>query len=81
MTEENAGDFEPLSSPFKWIGGKSRLRRHIINLLPKHSCYLELFGGAGWVLFGKKPSPVEILNDIDQNLISFFRVVKDARRS
>lgn len=77
MTEKNAADSEPLSSPFKWIGGKSRLKRHIINLIPKHSCYLELFGGAGWVLFGKRPSPVEIFNDIDQDLISFFRVVKE----
>jgi DNA adenine methylase len=78
MTKDDTADhFEPMSSPFKWIGGKSRLRKQIIDLLPPHSCYLELFGGAGWVLFAKKPSPVEIFNDIDQNLTSFFRVVKE----
>lgn len=64
-------------SPFKWIGGKSRLRKQIIDLLPIHSCYVEVFGGAGWVLLGKPPSSVEIFNDIDQELISFFRVVKE----
>jgi len=68
---------EGIRSPFRWVGGKSRLRKYIIDLLPSHSCYLEVFGGAGWVLFGKKPSPVEILNDIDQDLMSFFRVVKE----
>lgn len=79
MSHENEETAEqgPMSSPFKWVGGKSRLRKHIIELLPQHSCYLELFGGAGWVLFGKPPSPVEVFNDIDQNLISFFRVVKE----
>jgi DNA adenine methylase len=66
-----------LNSPIKWIGGKSRLRKQIIALLPAHSCYVEPFAGAAWVLFGKSPSDVEILNDKEQELINFFRVVKD----
>ncbi len=65
-----------INSPFKWVGGKSRLRKAIIPLIPAHTCYVEPFGGAAWVLFGKPPSPVEILNDIDEELINFFRVVK-----
>jgi DNA adenine methylase len=65
-----------LNSPIKWAGGKSRLRQTVIDLLPPHTCYVEIFGGAAWVLFGKPLSEVEILNDIDQELISFFRVVK-----
>lgn len=65
------------NSPFKWVGGKSRLRKYIIPLLPPHTCYVEPFAGAAWVLFGKPPSDVEILNDIDQELINFFRVVKE----
>ena len=65
-----------INSPFKWVGGKSRLRKPIIDLLSEHTCYVEPFAGAAWVLFGKPPSQVEILNDIDQELITFFRVVK-----
>lgn len=71
------GEHEMVNSPFKWVGGKSRLRKQIISLLPKHTCYVELFSGAAWVLFGKPPSNVEVLNDIDQDLVSFFRVVKE----
>jgi len=66
-----------VNSPFKWVGGKSRLRKYIIPLLPSHTCYVEPFGGAAWVLLGKQPSDVEVLNDIDQELITFFRVVKE----
>jgi DNA adenine methylase len=66
-----------LNSPFKWVGGKSRLRKQIIPILPKHTCYVELFSGAAWVLFGKPKSDVEVLNDIDQELITFFRVVRE----
>ena len=69
--------YEMINSPFKWVGGKSRLRKQIIPLLPKHTCYVELFSGAAWVLFGKPPSNVEVLNDIDQELVTFFRVVKE----
>lgn len=65
-----------INSPIKWVGGKSRLRKYILPLIPEHSCYVDVFGGAGWVLFGKEPSQVEILNDIDQELINFFRIVK-----
>ena len=66
-----------INSPIKWIGGKSRLRKHVIAMLPEHTCYVEPFAGAAWVLFGKPPSPVEVINDIDHELINFFRVVKD----
>jgi len=65
-----------INSPFKWVGGKSRLRKQIIELIPPHTCYVELFSGAAWVLFGKQPSDVEVLNDIDGELMNFFRVVK-----
>jgi DNA adenine methylase len=75
-SSKRAKDYEMLNSPIKWVGGKSRLRKQIIALLPTHSCYVEPFAGAAWVLFGKQPSPVEVLNDIDQELINFWRVVK-----
>jgi len=64
-------------SPIKWVGGKSRLSSQILPLIPEHTCYVEVFGGAGWVLFRKQPSQVEILNDLDGELMNFFRVVKE----
>lgn len=70
-------EYQKVNSPIKWVGGKSRLRKQIVALLPPHTCYLEPFAGAAWVLFAKPPSDVEILNDIDQELINFFRVVRE----
>ena len=75
VESKDISSYKMLNSPFKWVGGKSRLRKAIIPLLPPHTCYVEPFAGAAWVLFGKPPSPVEVLNDIDQELINFFRVV------
>ena len=67
-----------LRSPLQWVGGKSRLRAEILKRFPKHTCYVEVFCGAGWVLFGKDPttSKSEVLNDLDGELINFWRVVK-----
>jgi len=70
-------NYQMLNSPFKWVGGKSRLRKPIIDLLPEHTCYVEPFCGAAWVLFGKPLSEVEVINDLDQELVTFFRVVKE----
>jgi len=70
-----------LKSPINILGGKSRLRKKIIQRLPDHTCYVEVFGGAGWVLFGKEPSKVEVYNDIDGELVNFFRVVKNCHKA
>jgi DNA adenine methylase len=64
------------NSPISWLGGKRLLRKTIISKFPGHKCYVEVFGGGAWVLFGKDPSKVEVLNDIDGELINFYHVVK-----
>lgn len=66
-----------MNSPIKWMGGKYRLKKVIVGMMPQHICYCEPFGGAGWVLFEKNPSEVEVYNDINGELVNFFRVVRD----
>lgn len=63
-----------MKSPISRTGGKSRLAETISRLIPKHRTYVEPFFGAGHVFFRKGLSPVEVLNDIDGELITFFRV-------
>lgn len=62
-----------------WIGGKSHLKNHIIPLIPK-DCdrYIEVCGGAGWVLFGKGKikGQMEVFNDIDSDLINLYTQIK-----
>jgi len=48
----------------------------IIDRIPNHKTYAEVFGGAAWVLFKKTPSQVEVLNDLDLHLMNFYRVAK-----
>lgn len=60
-----------------WPGGKFRLAKTIIPLIPEHDCYCEPFAGAAWILFKKPPSRVEILNDINNDLVNLYRVVRE----
>ena len=65
-----------LKPPISRMGGKSKLRKTIIGLLPEHTCCVEVFFGAGWVYFGKEPSKTEVINDVDKELINLFRMIK-----
>ena len=60
--------------PIPYIGGKNRLAKKIISMLPEHTTYVEAFAGGAQVLFHKPPSNVEVLNDLDFEIVTFFRV-------
>lgn len=59
-----------------WMGGKRRLAKHILPLLPAHTCYVEPFAGAAAIFFAKAPSEVEVLNDVNGELVNLYRVVQ-----
>jgi DNA adenine methylase len=69
-----------LKSPINRIGGKYYLTGWITQYIPEHTCYVEPFCGAGHLLFSKEPSPVEILNDIDNNLVNLYKVIQNNQR-
>ena len=60
--------------PIAYIGGKNRLAKQIISLLPPHTTYVEGFAGGAQVFFHKEPSEVEVLNDLDYEIVNFFRI-------
>jgi len=66
-----------LRSPIKWFGGKSLLAERICARMSPHVCYVEVFGGAGWVLFHKERSKSEIYNDLNGDLVNLFSVLRD----
>lgn len=63
-------------SPLAWLGGKSRLAATILPLAPEHTCYVEVFCGAAWLLFKKPESRSEVINDINVDLVTLYRVVQ-----
>jgi len=81
------GFVEHLESECRWLsdikvlgqyaGGKGHLARKHLELIPPHKCYVEVFGGMATLLFNKRPSEVEVYNDVWGEVVNFFRVLRD----
>jgi DNA adenine methylase len=65
-----------LRSPFPYIGGKFSSVKWLLKYLPYDNAYIEPFGGSAVVLLNRKPSDVETYNDINRNIVNFFRVIR-----
>ena len=68
-----------MNSIISWAGGKKALRDLIYQRMPvSYDRYIEVFGGGGWVLFGKPPDKcMEVYNDFNSNLANLFYCVKE----
>jgi len=62
---------------FGWYGGKFSHLAWLLPLLPPSTHYCEPFGGSGAVIINKSPSPVETYNDLDSEVVNFFRVLRE----
>ncbi|MCA9913402.1 MAG: DNA adenine methylase, partial [Anaerolineae bacterium] len=66
---------------FGWYGGKYSHLDWLLPLLPGTKHYCEPFGGSAAVLLNRKPAQVETYNDIDGELITFFRVLREDKEA
>nr|DAT11676.1 MAG TPA: DNA adenine methylase [Caudoviricetes sp.] len=68
---------QTLKPPFEYYGGKTHLAPRIASLLPPHDHYVEPFAGSLAVLLAKEPSRAETVNDLDGDLVTFWRVLRN----
>ena len=64
---------------FGWYGGKYSHLDWLLPLLPEATHYCEPFGGSAAVLINRQPSPVETYNDLDGEVVNFFRVLREQK--
>ncbi|HEV2747521.1 MAG TPA: DNA adenine methylase [Allosphingosinicella sp.] len=71
----------PTRPLLRWHGGKWRLAPWIIAHFPPHRAYVEPYGGGGSVLLRKPRAHAELWNDLDDEVVTLFRVLRDRRQA
>ena len=66
---------------FGWYGGKFSHLDWLLPLLPASQHYCEPFGGSAAVLLNRPPAPVETYNDIDGDVVNFFRILREQKEA
>jgi site-specific DNA-adenine methylase/predicted GTPase len=65
-----------MRTPITYYGGKQRLVKELLALIPEHTLYVEAFVGGGALFFVKEPSEVETLNDLNGDVTNFYCVAQ-----
>src|SRR4051812_41401957 len=63
---------------FSYYGGKTPHLQFLLPLLPASAVYCEPYAGGGSVLLNRQPSRKEVYNDLDEDLVNFFEVLRDS---
>lgn len=64
-----------MKTPITYYGDKQTMLKHILPLVPPHNLYTEAFAGGAALFFVKEPAPVEVINDLNHELINFYRTI------
>lgn len=66
-----------MKAVLKYPGAKNRIADWICSYIPPHDVYLEPFAGSLAVLFNKPRCHIETVNDLDGEIVNFFRALRD----
>ena len=62
----------------KYPGAKNRIAEWICEYIPRHEVYLEPYAGSLAVFFAKYPARIETLNDMDGEVVNYFRIIRES---
>ncbi len=66
-----------VNTPFGYFGSKNKIALQLCKTLPPHNCWVEAFCGSAALTLSKKPAPIEIINDFDNEIINVFEQLRD----
>lgn len=70
-------NYSRIKPPFGYYGSKHRLASQIIKYLPPHNAWVEAFCGSAAITLAKPPAPIEVINDMDDQIVNLFKQLRD----
>ena len=68
---------QTVSNFIGWVGGKARISKKLVSMMPAHHEYCEVFFGGGSVFFAKPKVEFNYINDLNSNLVNLYEVLRD----
>lgn len=65
------------AAALRYPGAKWAIAERIVAQFCSHYHYVEPYFGSGAVFFSKEPSPHEVLNDVNGQVVNLWRVLRD----
>lgn len=69
--------YKKVSPPFGYFGSKNKLAFKLCKQLPPHNCWIEAFCGSASLTLAKPPAPIEVINDVDNEIINVFKQLRE----
>jgi DNA adenine methylase len=70
-----------MSTAFGYFGSKKRLAVELCSQLPPHNAWVEMFCGSAALTLAKPPAPIEIINDLDNEIVNFFEQLRENEKA
>jgi DNA adenine methylase len=74
---EQAKKNKKINAPFGYFGSKNKIALQLSTDLPPHNCWVEAFCGSAALTLRKTPAPIEVINDIDNEIVNLFEQLRD----
>jgi DNA adenine methylase len=66
-----------INAPFGYFGSKNKIALQLCTHLPPHNCWVEAFCGSAALTLRKNAAPIEVINDIDNEIVNLFEQLRD----
>lgn len=73
---ESTTSYKKVSPPFAYFGSKNKIALKLCKDLPPHNCWVEAFCGSAALTLAKSPAPIEVINDIDNEIVNLFEQLR-----
>jgi DNA adenine methylase len=74
---DDVAKMKKVNAPFGYFGSKNKIALQLCTHLPPHNCWVEAFCGSAALTLRKKPAPIEVINDFDNQIVNFFKQLRD----